>query len=43
MLMRRFLRRLKQWGPRCPNTYEADRIRSGRHIIRALLTAKRHL
>ena len=37
-MMRRFLRRLRWWGPRCPVAYDVDKIRKNRHIIRALIT-----
>ena len=35
-LMRRFLRRLRWWGPRCPSSDDVDKIWSNRRIIRAL-------
>ena len=39
-LMRRFLRRLRWWGPRCPSSDDVNKIWSNREIVSALLTAK---
>ena len=40
-LMRRFLRRLRWWGPSMPTCYEVEKIQSNHHILRSL--SREHL